>query len=133
MAGITSRLCSCAPAGLLHLPAASTHLPPCPFRTVTALVREVFAHAAGEGAVEAVSAFLRRQHLTSLSDFEFLELAWLQQELGGPQRLPPLLLNKFLQLGRKRGAAGVAGTGSGTHFAASPSAAAAPKEEQPPS
>ena len=110
-----------------------------------ALVREVFALAAGEQAVAAVAAFLRRQRLTSLrcacaatagagtggghppaalqscrrtplahalppllapaprSDFEFLELAWLERELGqGPHALPPLLLNKFVQLGRKR-------------------------------
>lgn len=51
------------------------------------------------------------------SDFEFLELAWLQQELGGPGPggLPPLLLNKFLQLGRKRAAAAVAPAPSEAH------------------
>lgn len=45
-------------------------------------------------------------------DFEFLELAWLEQELGqGPYALPPLLLNKFLQLGRKQAAAAATSVG----------------------
>lgn len=55
------------------------------------------------------------------SDFEFLELAWLERELG-PAGLPPLLLNKFLQLGRKRAAA----AGAGAAVAAAGAAAAAP-------
>ena len=64
------------------------------------------------------------------SDLEFLELAWLERELG-PAGLPSLLLNKFLQLGRKRGAAmgaaGAAAAAAGVAGAAGAAAAAAAK------
>jgi hypothetical protein len=54
------------------------------------------------------------------SDFEFLELPLLERELL-PQGLPSLLLNKFLQLGKRAAAA--------TATVARSGAAAAPKAE----
>jgi hypothetical protein len=70
---------------------------------IVELAEQVFEHAAGMEGVEAVVAFLKGQRLTSLGDFKFMELEWLVEELQ-PQGLTPLLLNKFLQLGRERGA-----------------------------
>lgn len=57
------------------------------------------------------------------SDFEFLERELLERELG-PAGLPPLLLNKFLQLG-KRAAAAAAAAGGGTAQAAAAAAGGA--------
>lgn len=52
------------PASLTALAGLRAH--PSLLLAVTALVQEVFSHAAGEEAAAAVLAFLRRQHLTSL-------------------------------------------------------------------
>ncbi|PSC69166.1 hypothetical protein C2E20_7306 [Micractinium conductrix] len=97
---------------------------------VTALVSEVFEHAAGPALAAEVVAFLRRQRLTSLGDFEFLELPWLERELV-PLGLSPLLLNKFVQLGRRRavaaGGAGAAATCTAAAVGGRTAADAAPR------
>ncbi|KAL4450750.1 hypothetical protein ABPG77_001106 [Micractinium sp. CCAP 211/92] len=84
---------------------------------VVALSRQVFEAAAGEHMAGAVCAFLRRQRLTSLSDFEFLELGMLERELA-PLGLPALLLNKFLVLGRRAAAGNIAAMAKTTAAAA---------------
>lgn len=64
--------------------------------------------------------------LTLCSDFEFLERELLERELGS-LGLPTLLLNKFLQLGRKRaveGASAPAGAAAAAAAAAGAAAAA---------
>jgi hypothetical protein len=68
---------------------------------VASLVAEVFEGAAGTDAVMAIVHFLRTQHVTSLSDLQWLKLDWLCQAMQ-PHGLPPLLLNKFLSLARQR-------------------------------
>lgn len=62
---------------------------------------------------------------TLCSDLEYMELSWLVEALQ-PRGLTPLLLNKFLQLGRKQAAAGTAGDGKGAAGAAAAEGPAAP-------
>lgn len=76
-------------------PSVKQPLPPLPDE-VNNLVQEVFAESCGMEGVAAVTTYLQCQRVTSLGDLYYLELPWLQDALG-PQGLPPLLLNKFLQ------------------------------------
>jgi hypothetical protein len=62
-------------ASVQHMPPAA--LPPLPPEVVL-LIDEVFTFAAGPSAATAVRDFLQSQRVTSLDDFNYLELPWLQ-------------------------------------------------------
>lgn len=99
--------CAC----LLHrrhsrVPAETTAAPAA--RAVRDLTWEVFEPGLGPPGVQTVAAFLAEQCVGSLADLEFLELDWMVAALA-PRGVPPMLLNKFLALGRRRADPGPAG------------------------
>ncbi|KAK2077661.1 hypothetical protein QBZ16_004507 [Prototheca wickerhamii] len=67
---------------------------------VAALVTKIFEPSLGPQGVEVVAGFLSDQCVAGLEDLEFLELDWMIGALQ-PRGVPPLLLNKFLTVGRR--------------------------------
>lgn len=82
--------------------------PPPLCRAVRDLAWEVFGPGLGPSGVQAVAGFLAEQCVGSLADLEFLELDWMVAALA-PRGVPPMLLNKFLALGRRRAGPGAVG------------------------
>lgn len=79
------------------------HAPPALPGDIVELVEDVFLVPAGAEVVNGVLSYLNSQRVLSFHDLNFLELDWLIKGLQSYEGATPLLLNKFLKLGRQRG------------------------------